>query len=105
MEEFTTCARVCKDCLRLLGLCDQRTRKVQALSGTITVDAPRIGERAPAGMYGDSWMSYAVVAPGEPTALRPSVQRYWAAASNQQLISGWPSDRPEFFHRPCESGV
>ena len=42
MEEFITCARVCGDCLKLRRLRDQRTRKVQTLFGTITVDAPRI---------------------------------------------------------------
>ena len=42
MEEFTTCARVRRDCLKLRRLCDQRTRRVQTLFGTIAVDAPRI---------------------------------------------------------------
>ena len=42
MEEFITCARVCGDCLKLRRLRDQRTRKVQTLFGTISVDAPRI---------------------------------------------------------------
>jgi hypothetical protein len=42
MEEFITCARVCGDCLKLRPLRDRRTRKVQTLYGTITVDAPRI---------------------------------------------------------------
>jgi hypothetical protein len=42
MEEFTTCARACRDCLKLRRLRDGRTRKVQTLFGTITVDTPRI---------------------------------------------------------------
>jgi hypothetical protein len=42
MEEFTTCARVCHDCLKLRRLRDGRTRKIQTLFGTYTVDAPRI---------------------------------------------------------------
>ena len=42
MEEFITRARVCGDCLKLRRLRDQRTRKVQTLFGTISVDAPRI---------------------------------------------------------------
>ena len=42
MEEFITCARVCGDCLNFRPLRDRRTRKVQTLFGTITVDAPRI---------------------------------------------------------------
>jgi len=51
MEEFTTCARVCRDCLKLRRLRDQRTRKIQTLFGTITVDAPRIS----ACPCGNSW--------------------------------------------------
>lgn len=42
MEEFSTCARVCTECLKLRRLRDSRTRKIQTLFGTITVDAPRI---------------------------------------------------------------
>ena len=42
MEEFATCARVCTECLKLRRLRDSRTRKIQTLFGTITVDAPRI---------------------------------------------------------------
>ena len=34
MEEFTTCARVCRDCLKLRRLRDQRTRTVQTLFGS-----------------------------------------------------------------------
>jgi hypothetical protein len=42
MEEYTTCARVCPGCMKLRRQRDSRTRKVQTLFGTITVDAPRI---------------------------------------------------------------
>jgi hypothetical protein len=42
MEEFTTCARVCRDCMKLRRVRDRRTRKIQTLFGTITFDAPRI---------------------------------------------------------------
>jgi hypothetical protein len=42
MEEFATCARVCRDCMKLRRQRDNRTRKIQTLFGTITVDAPRI---------------------------------------------------------------
>ena len=42
MEEFATCARVCRDCMKLRRRRDNRTRKIQTLFGTITVDAPRI---------------------------------------------------------------
>ena len=42
MEEFATCARVCKDCMKLRRRRDNQTREIQTLFGTITVDAPRI---------------------------------------------------------------
>jgi hypothetical protein len=42
MEEYTTCARVCPGCMKLRRQRDGRTRKVQTIFGTITVDAPRI---------------------------------------------------------------
>jgi hypothetical protein len=42
MEEYATCARVCGSCLGLRRLRDRRTRKIQTLFGTITVNAPRI---------------------------------------------------------------
>jgi hypothetical protein len=42
MEEFTTCARVCRDCIKMRRRRDSRTRKIQPFFGTITVDAPRI---------------------------------------------------------------
>ena len=42
MEEFTTCAQVCRDCMKLRHRRGNRTRKIQTLFGTITVDAPRI---------------------------------------------------------------
>jgi hypothetical protein len=42
MEEFATCARVCRDWMKLRRQRDNRTRKIQTLFDTITVDAPRI---------------------------------------------------------------
>lgn len=42
MEEFATCAQVCRDCMKLRWRRDSRTRKIQTLFGTFTVDAPRI---------------------------------------------------------------
>jgi hypothetical protein len=42
MEEFATCARVCRDCMKLRRRRDNPTCKIQRLFGTITVDAPRI---------------------------------------------------------------
>jgi len=42
MEEYTTCARVCPCCMKLRRQRDCRTRKIQTIFGTITVEAPRI---------------------------------------------------------------
>ena len=42
MEEYTTCARVCPGCMKLRRQRDCRTRKIQTIFGTITVEAPRI---------------------------------------------------------------
>jgi hypothetical protein len=42
VEEFITSDRVCGSCRGLRRLRDRRTRKIQTLFGTITVDAPRI---------------------------------------------------------------
>jgi hypothetical protein len=42
MEEYTTCARVCPACMKLRRQRDCRTRKIQTIFGTITVEAPRI---------------------------------------------------------------
>ena len=41
MEEYTTCARVCPACMKLRRQRDFRTRKIQTIFGTITVEAPR----------------------------------------------------------------
>ena len=42
IDEYVTCARVCRDCLKLRRLRDQRTRTLQTLFGTVKVAAPRI---------------------------------------------------------------
>jgi hypothetical protein len=42
MEEYTTYARVCPDCLTLRRQRDCRTPTIQTLFGTAEVDAPRI---------------------------------------------------------------
>ena len=51
VEEFVTCERVCGSCLGLRRFRDRRTRKIQTLFGTITVDAPRISA-CPCGSLG-----------------------------------------------------
>lgn len=42
MEEYTHCARVCPVCLKMRRRRDRRTRTIQTLFGTVTVEAPRI---------------------------------------------------------------
>ena len=42
MEEYTMCARVCRECLTMRRQRDCRTRTIQTLFGTVKVDAPRI---------------------------------------------------------------
>ena len=42
MEEYTFCARVCRACFKVRRQRDGRTRTIQTLFGTVTVDAPRI---------------------------------------------------------------
>ncbi len=42
MEEYTFCARVCPACLKMRRQRDCRTRTIQTLFGTVTVEAPRI---------------------------------------------------------------
>jgi hypothetical protein len=40
MEEYTMCARVCRECLTMCRHRDCRTRTIQTLFGTVKVDAP-----------------------------------------------------------------
>ncbi len=42
IDEYVTCARVCRSCLSFLPIRDRRTRKLQTLFGTVVVSAPRL---------------------------------------------------------------
>lgn len=42
IDEYVTCARVCRSCLSFLSIRDRRSRKLQTLFGTVVVSAPRI---------------------------------------------------------------
>jgi hypothetical protein len=42
IDEQVTCARVCSDCLKMRRIRDRRTRTLQTLFGTVTVDVPRL---------------------------------------------------------------
>jgi hypothetical protein len=46
MEVYTTCTRVCRDCMKVRRQRDNRSRKVQTPFGAVTVDARRVGARA-----------------------------------------------------------
>ena len=81
MEEFTTCARVCRDCLRLRRLRDQRTRKIQTLFGTITVDAPRISACPCRNVWGFVDVSLSPLAELLPDRCTPELRRLQAELS------------------------
>ncbi len=78
MEEFTTCGRVCTDCLKLRRLRDHRTRKIQTLFGTITVDAPRIAACRCRNVWGFVDVSLSPVAELLPDRCTPELQRLQA---------------------------
>jgi hypothetical protein len=78
MEEFTTCARVCRDCLKLRRLRDQRTRKVQTLFGTITVDARRISACPCRNVWGFVDVSLSPLAELLPDRCTPELRRLQA---------------------------
>lgn len=80
VEGFVTCARVCGSCLGLRRLRDQRTRKIQTLFGTVTVDAPRISVcpcRSP-GFVDVSWSPLTELLPDRCT---PELRRLQAELS------------------------
>ena len=78
MEEFTTCARVRRDCLKLRRLCDQRTRRVQTLFGTIAVDAPRISACPCRNVWGFVDASLSPLAELLPDRCTPEIRRLQA---------------------------
>jgi hypothetical protein len=81
MEEFATCARVYRDCLRLRRLRDGRTRKIQTLFGTITVDAPRISVCPCRNDWGFVDVSQSPLAALLPDRCTPELQRLQAEVS------------------------
>lgn len=42
VDEQVTCARVCSDCLRMRRIRDRRTRTLQTLFGTVSINVPRL---------------------------------------------------------------
>jgi hypothetical protein len=80
VEEFVTCDRVCGSCLGLRRVRDGRTRKIQTLFGTITVDAPRISacSCSSQGFVDVSWSPMTDLLPDRCT---PELQRLQAELS------------------------
>jgi hypothetical protein len=81
MEEFTTCSRVCSDCMKLRPLRDSRTRKIQTLFGTITVDAPRISACPCRSAWGFVDVSSSPLAELLPDRCTPELRRLQAELS------------------------
>jgi hypothetical protein len=81
MEEFTTCARVCTDCMNLQRLRDRRTRKIQTLFGTVTVDAPRISTCSCRNIWGFVDVSLSPLAELLPDRCTPELRRLQAELS------------------------
>jgi hypothetical protein len=81
MEEYTTCARVCPGCMKLRRQRDGRTRKVQMLFGTITVDAPRIGVCPCMNTWGFEDVSLSPLAELLPERCTPEFRRLQAELS------------------------
>lgn len=80
MEEYATCARVCESCLGLRRLRDRRTRKIQTLFGTITVDAPRISA-CPCRSQGSVDVSWSPLTDLLPDRCTPELRRLQAELS------------------------
>ena len=90
MEEYTFCARVCPVCLRMRRQRDCRTRTIQTLFGTVTVEAPRISI-CPCSNRGFVDMSSRRLPTCSPTAARPSSERFrlnWALGTHSGKPGG-----------------
>jgi hypothetical protein len=88
VEEFITCARVCVSCLKLRRLRDQRTRKIQTLFGTITVDAPRISLCPCGGGPGFVDVSWSPLTELLPDRCTPELRRLQAELGARHSIAG-----------------
>jgi hypothetical protein len=81
MEEYTTCARVCPECMKMRKQRDCRTRKVQTLFGTITIDAPRISVCPCMNTWGFLDVSTSPLAELLPDRCTPELRRLQAELS------------------------
>ncbi len=78
MEEYTYCARVCPACLKVRRQRDCRTRTIQTLFGTVTVDAPRINICPCSNAIGFVDLSFSSLAELLPDRCTPELRRIQA---------------------------
>ncbi len=78
MEEYTVCARVCPECLKLRRQRDCRTRTIQTLFGTVMGDAPRISICPCSNTMGFVDLSFSPLAQLLPDRCTPELRRIQA---------------------------
>ena len=78
MKEYAVCARVCPVCLKMRRQRDCRTRTIQILFGTVTVDAPRIGICPCSNTMGFVDLSFSSLADLLPDRCTPELRRIQA---------------------------
>ena len=78
MEEYTFCARVCPVCLKMRRQRDCRTRTIQTLFGTVTVEAPRISICPCSNTLGFVDLSFSSLADLLPDRCTPELRRIQA---------------------------
>ena len=78
MEEYTFCARVCPACLKMRRQRDGRTRTIQTLFGTVTVEAPRISICPCSNTMGFVDLSFSSLADLLPDRCTPELRRIQA---------------------------
>jgi hypothetical protein len=78
MEEYAYCARVCPACLKMRRQRDSRTRTIQTLFGTVTVEAPRISICPCSNTRGFVDLSFSSLADFLPDRCTPELRRLQA---------------------------
>jgi hypothetical protein len=78
LEEYTLCARVCPACLKMRRQRDCRTRTIQTLFGTVTVEAPRISVCPCSNTMGFVDLSFSSLADLLPDRCTPELRRIQA---------------------------
>lgn len=78
MEEYTFCTRICPLCLKMRSQRDCRTRTIQTLFGTVTVEAPRISICPCSNTMGFVGLSVSSLADLLPERCTPELRRIQA---------------------------